>query len=79
MPMAHTDAERGILWAKAVIAHVQHDKDAAIKCADDIKQTMDVASPEIREQLVRASQDKRSCASVLDAIENRFMGMTVFI
>jgi hypothetical protein len=35
---------------------------------------MESASEDVRSNLMQLAEDKRSCASVLGAIENRFLG-----
>lgn len=67
--------EQGILWAKAVVAHMQNNEREAVQCAKEIRSAMESATEDVRSNLMQLAEDQRSCASVLGAIEDRFLGI----
>ena len=54
---------------------MQNNEREAVQCAKEIRSAMESAAEDVRSNLMQLAEDKRSCASVLGAIENRFLGI----
>lgn len=54
---------------------MQNNEREAVQCAKEIRSAMESAAEDVRSNLMQLAEDQRSCASVLGAIENRFLGI----